>query len=82
MKKLKTQKTAAEKVYETFISHESLLDEREKDILTKYYGFGSNTRHTLEEIGKHYKLSRERIRQIKHYAIKKISGDDGEKTNS
>lgn len=88
MKKLKNQKTAktaAEKVYEAFNKNGGLLDEREKDILIKYYGFGENTRHTLEEIAKSYKLTRERIRQIKHYSIKKIQNENkpgGEKTNN
>lgn len=69
---MKKQQTQAEKVYEAFIKNEKLLDDREKDILIKYYGFGPNTRHTLEEIAKGYKITRERVRQVKHYAIKKI----------
>ena len=65
-------KTAAQEILENYLKNGGCLDDREKDIIEKYYGFGTNTRHTLEEIAKEYKVTRERIRQIKHYATKKI----------
>jgi RNA polymerase primary sigma factor len=49
-----------------------LLTEREKTILAMRYGFGNEREYTLEEIGRHFKLTRERIRQIELRALKKI----------
>ncbi len=48
------------------------LNEREEDILKRYYGLGGNDPHTLEEIGKVYKLTRERVRQIRDRAISRL----------
>jgi len=51
----------------------SVLDEREKMIVESY--FGMNTTHegmTLEAIGDKYDLTKERIRQIKEKAIRKL----------
>lgn len=45
---------------------------KEKDILTLYMGLGDLTPLTLEQIGKLYNLSRERIRQIKELTLKKL----------
>jgi RNA polymerase primary sigma factor len=45
------------------------LNPREGDILRRYFGLGGNEPHTLEEIGKVYKLTRERVRQIRDRAI-------------
>lgn len=54
---------------ETALSH---LNEREEDIVKRYYGLGGNEPHTLEQIGKVYKLTRERVRQIRDRAILRI----------
>ena len=48
------------------------LGEREADILRYYFGLNSNQPHTLEEIGDEFGLTRERVRQIKEKAIKKL----------
>jgi RNA polymerase primary sigma factor len=51
----------------------SELDERERDIIQSY--FGINTEHsgmTLDDIGERYELTKERIRQIKEKAIRKL----------
>ena len=48
------------------------LNEREEDILKRYYGLSGNDPHTLEEIGKVYKLTRERVRQIRDRAILRL----------
>ena len=48
------------------------LNHREEDILKRYYGLGGNDPHTLEEIGKVYKLTRERVRQIRDRAIQRL----------
>jgi len=52
----------------------SLLDDREKDIIMFYFGFGTNDNEvmTLETIGQKYDLTKERIRQIKEKAILKL----------
>jgi len=49
-----------------------LLSDREKAILTMRYGLDDGHEYTLEEIGQHFKLTRERIRQIELRALKKI----------
>jgi len=49
-----------------------LLTDREKTILTMRYGLRDGYEYTLEEIGRHFKLTRERIRQIELRALKKI----------
>lgn len=48
------------------------LNEREKMILTLRYGLNDDRPRTLEEIGTVYNVSRERIRQIEHVALKKL----------
>lgn len=48
------------------------LDERERTILCKFFGLGMDERQTLEEIGNEYRLTRERIRQIKDRALRKL----------
>ena len=50
----------------------STLGEREADILRFYFGLNGNQPHTLEEIGDEFGLTRERVRQIKEKAIKKL----------
>jgi len=48
------------------------LTERESEVIVLFYGIGTNTSYTLEEIGEKYDLSRERVRQIKEKAIRKL----------
>ena len=48
------------------------LTEREKLILTLYFGLEGEDPLTLEDIGKRLKLTRERIRQIKEKAIQRL----------
>ena len=48
------------------------LNQREKNIITKYYGLDGNKPKTLEEIGMEYGLTKERIRQIKSTSFKKM----------
>ena len=48
------------------------LTERERKVLTMYFGIGDETAHTLEEIGKRFHLTRERARQIKEKAIGRL----------
>jgi len=48
------------------------LNSKEKDILTKRFGLDGNSKKTLEQIGKDFEITRERIRQVQMAAIKKI----------
>jgi RNA polymerase primary sigma factor len=48
------------------------LSEREKNVILLFYGIGSPGSLTLEEIGDKYNLSRERVRQIKEKAVRKL----------
>jgi len=48
------------------------LDEREATIIRLRFGLDQSTPRTLEEIGKHFNLTRERIRQIEAKAMSKL----------
>jgi len=48
------------------------LAQREADILRLYFGLNGTPPHTLEEIGEKFDLTRERVRQIKEKAIRKL----------
>ncbi len=50
----------------------STLDEREQKVIRLYFGLGGGVEMTLEEIGKQFRLTRERIRQIKEKALRKL----------
>jgi RNA polymerase primary sigma factor len=48
------------------------LTERERDVVKLFYGIGYSHEYTLEEIGDRFDLTRERVRQIKEKAIKRL----------
>ena len=48
------------------------LTEREEKIIRMRFGIGIGSEHTLEEVGKYFNLTRERIRQIEIKALKKL----------
>jgi len=48
------------------------LTKREKTIIEMRYGIGTNREQTLEEIGKYFHLTRERIRQIEERALQRL----------
>jgi len=48
------------------------LTPREAGILKMRFGLGDGTEHTLEEVGRSYSLTRERIRQIESKALRKL----------
>lgn len=48
------------------------LTERQKDVIKLYFGIGVPNQLSLEDIGEHFGLTRERVRQIKDKAISKL----------
>ncbi|MBT6690735.1 hypothetical protein HOB10_00160 [Candidatus Parcubacteria bacterium] len=64
---------------ESFNPHQILesileaLSEREQEIIRMRHGLGDNERRTLEDIGKKYSVTRERVRQIENSSLKKIT---------
>jgi RNA polymerase primary sigma factor len=50
----------------------STLTEREAEVIRLSFGIGTNQKATLEEIGEKFNLTRERIRQIKEKALRKL----------
>ena len=50
----------------------STLSERERDVVRLFFGIGMNHGLTLDEIGEKFDLTRERVRQIKEKAIRKL----------
>ena len=57
-----------EKVYEALAT----LSEREQKVLKMRFGIDMNAEHTLEEVGRVFNVTRERIRQIEAKALKKL----------
>lgn len=54
----------------------STLTEREEVILKMRFGISYETTYTLDEIGRYFKLTRERIRQIEKRALEKLEDSD------
>jgi RNA polymerase primary sigma factor len=50
----------------------STLTERERDVIRLFFGIGMQHGLTLEEIGAKFDLTRERVRQIKEKAIRRL----------
>ena len=50
----------------------AILSDREKEVISAYYGLNEFKALTLEEIGDAYGLTRERVRQIKERAIRRL----------
>ncbi len=48
------------------------LTEREAEVVKLYFGLNSETPLTLEEIGEYFQLTRERVRQIKEKALRRL----------
>lgn len=48
------------------------LTQREAKVLRMRFGIEMNTDHTLEEVGKQFDVTRERIRQIEAKALRKL----------
>lgn len=66
-----------EEINEIFSDH---LTDRESEILNLRFGLDGKEKHTLEQIGIEYGVTRERIRQIESKALRKLSsGTIGER---
>ena len=50
----------------------STLNDREKDVVMLFFGIGKKHGLTLEEIGSKFDLTRERVRQIKEKALRRL----------
>ncbi|GAB6072478.1 RNA polymerase sigma factor RpoD [Venenivibrio stagnispumantis] len=50
----------------------STLSEREEQVLRYRFGLEDDTEYTLEQVGKHFGVTRERIRQIEAKALRKL----------
>ena len=50
----------------------STLSDREKKVLELRFGLNDGTPRTLEEVGKEFEVTRERIRQIEAKGIRKL----------
>lgn len=48
------------------------LDKREKEVIEMRFGLNGYTARTLEDCSKHFKVTRERVRQIENEALKKL----------
>jgi RNA polymerase primary sigma factor len=61
--------------------HKSIekLRPRERSVLVRHFGLDGGSPHTLSQIGRSYNLSKERIRQIKQSALKKLKSTMKEK---
>jgi len=67
---LSTEQTLKDKL----LSMLDVLDEREKIIIQDYFGLSGSTR-TLEDIGNDFDLTKERVRQIKEKALRKLRNE-------
>jgi RNA polymerase primary sigma factor len=65
-------KLMEESVRKEVIDGLEILSPREIQVVSAYYGLGGNKPLTLEEIGEAYDLTRERVRQIKERAIRRM----------
>jgi len=48
------------------------LTQREEEVLRMRFGVGDGAEHTLEEVGRYFNVTRERIRQIESKALRKL----------
>lgn len=66
------KKSLSEKLEEAL----AFLNPREEEIIRLRFGIGLNSTYTLDEIGKRFNLTRERIRQIEKVALSKLANSE------
>jgi RNA polymerase primary sigma factor len=57
---------------ETMESVLKILTPREEQVIKMRFGLGDGSEHTLEEVGRRFSVTRERIRQIEAKALRKL----------
>ena len=57
----------------------NILSQRESDVLKLFYGLGGYKSHSLDEIGIQFELTRERVRQIREKAIRRLKNSSKNK---
>lgn len=67
-----SQEVSADMLFQDMMDLLEVLNEREQDIIAMRFGLRGHFPKTLEEIGKKYRLTRERVRQLEAKAIKKM----------
>ncbi len=77
VKNLSPDKAAARQLLKDYV-HEAMRDltPREQKILEMRFGLEDGVSHTLEEVGREFDVTRERIRQIEAKALEKIQQKD------
>ena len=72
-KSLSPEKVAIQELTKDIINKMlGTLDKREKEVIEMRFGLNGYTARTLEDCSKHFKVTRERIRQIENEALKKL----------
>ncbi len=70
------QFTTSTQLIERLDESMSKLSDRERQIISSRFGIGHKSPHTLDEIGKSFNVTRERIRQIEKGAFKKLANSE------
>jgi RNA polymerase primary sigma factor len=71
-----SQLESADQLHERLGLVLAVLSEREREILSLRYGMADGYTYTLEEVGRRFNVTRERIRQIEAKAIRKLQHPD------
>src|SRR6266581_1313530 len=76
-------KTTTTYDYKSAVEHilEELRRDRDRQIISRRFGFGLRRRQTLEKIGSDFEITRERVRQIEKAAIAKMRASQAPEIN-
>ena len=78
MKNITPDRTAALRLLKDYVKEVIVqLSPREQKILEMRFGLNDGVAHTLEEVGREFNVTRERIRQIEAKSLEKIQKHDG-----
>ncbi len=69
---LKTFEATDQKLQDLIEDFFLILSQTEKKVITKRFCLDGESKQTLEQIGQHFEVTRERIRQIENNALKKL----------